>query len=433
MFLSKHFLSYLITLLLAGILLTGCKESSNPVDGDTPFNTTTATITPGSGGTLQVTSKQGDVITLSFPEYAVSEAASVTLQILNETKTNPFSHNLLTTVRILPSGLKLKRPATMKVTFNSPLADTTFTMLYCRKQDDLAYPLEKKTVTNNSIECFVYHFSDYGGAVPTKSEVITQSEKMKSESGVDLWDWQGFYDLIKAMMKYWEMLTMFGETEKADELYDKIEQRIIEQVNAFLDLPVPNEPCGYYLQTLLKYAEMVFMMVSDEQLVERVQGRIGEVINQCNVRGELEFDYEFCFTAEGGTICRTITGFVPFYVNTEVEPYGKIEGSGQLEWNGTAYGVPCQYIEAGVVDVTLNGALELDDEGTAWFDFLIHEHAYGTITVICPNGTQSYPFSPPDTEHEVRMLFENGYIEIRPVPGATSGHFKWVLHLNYPD
>jgi hypothetical protein len=298
-------------------------------------------------------------------------------------------------------------------------------------QDDLAYPLFKKEITTYSITSELYHFSDYGGAEPTSPEVLEQSEKIKTGSGVDLWDWQGFFDLVRGMLKYIDLLLMFGETQKAEELMEVLDQRIIEQVNAFLDLPIPNEPCGYYQTALFKYAELVMTMISDEQLEQRVNARMLEIRNQCWIRGEIEYAHDYTYTVEGGTIHRTITGFVPYTVNTMIEPYGKISGEGTVDWHGTEEAAGCIGTETVTGNVVLSGDLEVDEFGDGWLNFEMNETwGAGSLTVVCPIGTVTYPFNPPPSTASARFLMEEGYVVLQPVPGA-SGHFKWILHVNF--
>lgn len=114
--------------------------------------------------------------------------------------------------------------------------------------------------------------------------------------------------------------------------------------------------------------------------------------------------------------------FIPFTVNTTVEPYGQINGSGDLDWNGTMTGIPPNYFynEVGTVNVTLGGNMVIDEYGVLWMDFEILEHASGTVTAGCEGEPPAvYPFSPPDLTHQIRILAQDGSELIMPVPGAT--------------
>ncbi len=422
----------IIFFLLVLLLLAACKEDSNPVNEDEIISSKTETVTPKAGGNLELTNSKGDIIKLSIPPYAVKDTQQITLQILSETKPNPFSQNILSTIRILPDGLMLDSNATISVTFKSAVSDTAQSILYYRKQNDLAYPLETKWLNNNTVVGKIFHFSDYGGAKPTRGEVSDQANKLNNDFNYGLWDWQGFSQYVLAMLKYIEFSQLYGDDETAQSLQDQLEQKIINQVNAFLDLPIPEEPCGYYLQTLLKYSAMVFTMVSNEQLEQRIQNRLNETLNRCYVRGELEFDYHYCVSAEGGEICRDITGFVPFTVNSTVEPHGQIQGSGDLDWTGTMTEIPanCIYNELGTVSVNLGGEMTIDEFGVLWMEFEINEHASGTVTAGCGDQIVTLPFNPPDVNHNIRLLAEDGAELIMPIPGAN-GNFKWKLHLTH--
>lgn len=427
-------LFYLLMLFILILFLLSCKEESNPVNNNSVFSSTTKTITTASGGTLEISDKNGNQIKLIIPPFAVNDTTEITLEILNSVKPNPFSQNILPTLRILPDGLKLDSATTIKVIFSSDISDTAKTVLYYSKQSNLAHLLKSRWLNSRTIEASIFHFSEYGGAVPTGDEIVSQSQNVSQEPESDIWDWQSFYDMIKCLLKYEEMLNLYAEDDMADELHEKIVQKVTARVINFMNQPIPEDPCGFYLKTLFKYHEMAILIGVEEQIIEQMSDRIGTVLNRCYTRGELEFDYNFCYAELGAEICRTITGFIPFTVNTTVEPYGQINGSGDLEWNGTMTGIPsnCFYNEVGTVNVTLGGNMVIDEYGVLWMDFEILEHASGTVTTGCEGAPpQVYPFSPPDITHQIRILAQDGSELIMPVPGATSGHFKWILHITF--
>lgn len=405
-----------------------CKEDSNPVDADVAIQST-KNITPKDGGTLEITSPDGDRIILTIPKYAFSDSKTITLQLLKTTEANPFSNNLINTIRILPDGLKLRHAAELKVIFNKAIADTFRTILYSRKASDYALPLYKTEITNNSVTSEIFHFSDYGGAQPTNQEIISQSNKANSDLINDLMDWQSFSELIKGILQYIDLLQAIGEDQLANQMLESLEQKIIQRVNAFLDLPIPEDPCGYYQQALFKYGEMVMLLTSDSQLNRRVGDRIIEIRNSCFIRGELEYDHIMTFSIGGGTIQRTIKGFVPFIVNTYNEPYGEITGNGTVDWNGIEQSV-CIGTETVVGNISLSGEMEADNFGYPWLNFEMNETWSGSITVVCPNGTAVNPFNPPPSTSTARFLMEEGYTVVQPPP-VGNGQFKWILHINF--
>lgn len=421
---------YLLILLLATLLLFSCKDESNPVDNIQTFASSTKTILPNSDGIIELTNNNGDQIKLIIPAYALQDTTAITLEVMNSVFTNPFSQNILTTIRILPDGLKLDSAATIKVTFNKDISDTSKAILYYRKENNLAHPLKSKWLNNRTVEAFIFHFSDYGGAIPTSNEIISQAQNASQEQNNNVWDWQSFYDLITALLKYESMLELIGETDLPEQLHNTIVQKVTERANLFMNQPIPEEPCGYYLKTFLKYHEMAILIGVNEHIVEQMSEKLNEVLNRCYVRGELEFAYDYCVSAEGAEICRTVTGFVPFNVNTTIEPHGQINGSGNLDWTGTMTGLPsnCIYNEVGTVNVTLGGEMVLDDQAVLWMEFEILEHASGTVTAGCDGINHTLPFNPPDVTHNIRILAQDGAELIMPIPGTT-GHFKWILHL----
>lgn len=385
-----------------------------------------AVITAARGGEIELSNPDGDKVTLIIPGYALEDSLKITLQLLNKIEKNPFSKNIINTIRILPEGLKLKKAARIRIIFGSKQVNSSMTMLYYGKEPDLSYPLNKIDVTGNSITSETYHFSDFGCAEPTRGEIISQSVKMRTDPGGDIWNWQGFFGYVKGMLQYIAQLELLGDEDISAELRQIMEERIIDRVNAFLNLPVPDEPCGHYQLALFKYGELIMTIADDEQLLERVQNRMNEIRNRCLVRGEIEYAHDYTYNVAGGTIHRTITGFVPFTVNTLIEPYGEISGGGTVDWNGTQSTGQGSGIETGTGTVVLEGELEADESGEAWLNFRIHETWSGSVTYL---GQITYPFNPPPSDFEVRFLMEDGYIVLRPVPGGPTGSFKWILHL----
>ena len=144
---------------------------------------------------------------------------------------------------------------------------------------------------------------------------------------------------------------------------------------------------------------------------------------------EIKFDYNYSYTDANGTVQRTHSGFVPFYVNTNGEPHGQINGSGTVEWSGVEQSAGCVGTETLTGNVNLSGELEVDSQGVARLNVQIQETYSGTITVVCPNGTKVYPMNPPTTITEVRLLMEESATVMHPAPSPMTGYFKWILHL----
>jgi len=418
-----------ISILFIVFLMVGCKDNNNPVNVVQIASTKTESITSQTGGTIELTADKVGKIQLIFPPHAVSDTQKITVQVLNTSLPNPFSKNIIPTIRILPSGLRLDSLVTLKLVLSNPVADTSKTILYYLMKPELALPLKTHWISNSTVVGEIYHFSDYGGAVPTEKEIQNQANSLINQFNCDVWNWQAFGQFVTAMLKYIELAQMLGYDNLADQLINRIEQRIIDQVNSFLDQPIPDEPCGYYINTLLKYSELVFTMVNDQTLKERCQNRINEILNRCYVRGEIEFDYNYSYTDANGTVQRTHSGFVPFYVNTVVEPYNQINGSGTVEWSGVEHSAGCVGTETLTGNVTLAGELEVDNQGVAWLNVQITETYSGSITVVCPNGGAVYPMNPPTTVTEVRFLMEEGATVMHPAPSPMTGYFKWILHL----
>lgn len=430
---NNSFVSYvtIISIIFLIIFQIGCQESNNPVGVEDIVASKTETITPLTGGIIEITTENVGIIQLIVPPMAVSDTERITIQVLNKYLSNPFSNNIIPTIRILPDGLRLDSLVTLKLVLNNPVSDTSKTILYYLMKPDLALPLKTRWVNKSEVIGEIYHFSDYGGAVPTEQEIQSQAGSLINQFSCDVWNWQSFSQFISAMLEYIELAQLLGYDDLAQQLINQLEQRIIDQVNSFLDQPIPEEPCGYYINTLLKYSEMVFTMVNNEALVERCQNRISEVLNRCYIRGEIEFDYDYSYSDANGTIHRSHSGFVPFYVNTLSEPHGQVNGNGTVEWTGEEHAGECVGTEVLTGNVTLTGELEIDNQGIAWLNIQITETYSGSVTVVCPGGSRVLPMNPPTTETNVRFLMEDGAYVINPPPTPMTGYFKWILHLQH--
>jgi hypothetical protein len=424
----------LSVLIVAIYMASGCKDNSSSSQNDTPTpaNVSTKNVYPTSSAQLVVVNKAGDSIYLSIPRASLAETIAVKLTARDSIAPGPFSRQIFPGVTITPDGLRLLKPALLRVVLSSATLDTSRAILYSLLQSDLACPLKITTRAESTLEGELLHFSDYGGAEPTSEEASDQGYTITNGGSFDLWDWQGFCSYIQGMLSYVEMLQQLGMIDEAQQVSDNINERVKEQLSSFLDLPIPEDPCGYYQQTLFKYVEMFNSVTTDETIEARYTERITEVRARCFIRGELEYNHNFTSNSDAGSVHTVITGYVPFYLNTNVEPMGSLVGEGsEVTWIQTGdFPGGCTMVSTGPVAVKLEGEISIDQTGIAWLEVVSTETSSGTITVTCPDVEEPATVPAPTitATYNTRYLMEDGYTMVMPFLQGT-GSYTWTLHL----
>ena len=197
-------------------------------------------------------------------------------------------------------------------------------------------------------------------------------------------------------------------------------------------LPIPEDPCGEYLTTLLKLAELVMLVVGGD-LETQIQDRVIEIVNRCNLRGEIEYDHDVTCTDPDRYTHERIVGRIPFYVNTLIEPNASISGGGAATVTIQGAQAECSLYAKGVHRVhNISGELKADQQGIYWLEMTLDETWYEstTIYVTCPdpeNNSQGQMFSF-RYPTQIRFLVEDGWRYTLP-DFECDGSYNWILHI----
>jgi tetratricopeptide (TPR) repeat protein len=385
-----------------------------------------------TGGTLIVANIRGDSITLEIPPYAIWEPTMITLTTMDTPPDNPVAGNIFPGVSITPGGLTLLQPAVLKVDLASATPDTGSAALFSVRQSDFILPIGHQAIAERQIAGEIYHFSDYIGGEPTADEAGPQAGQAGGMKPSDPYGWEDTYDCIEALLWWAEFYNRNGRLEEAQECYDRAEEIADRDARDFLNLPIPDDPCKEYLTALLKYAGLVNLLVGGE-LESQVQDRVIEVVNKCNLRGEIEYDHHIICTDPDRYTETKIKGRIPFYVNTVKEPYNTVHGGGEAKLTITGAQEECWLTASGTHRVdSIAGELKADYQGIYWLEMTLYETWWEstTIYVNCPDpensgSEQMYSFSFPT---QVRFLVEDGYKHTMP-DFECAGSYQWILHI----
>lgn len=385
-----------------------------------------------TGGIITVVNDRGDTITLNIPRYAIWNPTTISLTTHKTQPVNPIAENIFPGVCITPAGLKLLQPATLKVTFATESLDTSSATLFLIRQSDFILPLGNQAVTDSTISGEINHFSEILGGEPTADEATPQAGNAGGMNPSDPYGWKDTHDCIDALLWWAEFLTRNGRTEEGQECFDNAKEIAERDARDFLNLPIPDNPCDEYLTTLLKLAELVMLLVGGD-LERQIQDRVIEVVNMCNLRGEIEYDHHiFCTDIDRSTTTK-VTGNIPFYVNTLVQPYNAITGGGTAKVTINGPQEECYLTATGIHRVhEISGELKADQQGIYWLEMTLDETWYEstTIYVTCPNPEnnsqeQMFSFRIPA---QVRFLVEDGYEVTMPDIDCEGGR-RWILHI----
>jgi hypothetical protein len=396
-------------------------------------NSSNKRVIPKYGDTLSVFTHRNDLISLVIPPYTLEDTATITLIPLFSAPVNPIAKNIFPGVRILPDSLRLQNPAILRVDMSTGVPDTSMSALFFIYDTNLVYPLGNLEITDSSIQGEIYHFSGYLGGEPNGDEITGQSDNSVLSGSSNPYDWQGTYTLVEGLLKYAELLIYLGENEQAQKVIDKANKIIENDANKFIKAKIPDNPCGKYLTALFKFAEMVNLMVGGE-LNMQFSDRIGDMMDLCEFRGEIEFRHHITFSAGGPEYIYEwdITGFVPYSVSTK--DYTTITGEGNVDHAISGHAGECEITGSGIIPVTVTGELTADQLGFPWLEMTFHETMfkdYG-VTYVCPEYTYESPQPASNPEPTIQFILKEGYTVIVPVeePGA-SGSYVYIMHVHH--
>ncbi len=153
-------------------------NSDGDTDGDTdPQNTdgdeieqtrssVSETIQAEDGGALELTTDQGDVVTLNIPAGALAEETEITMTWLDEVPASPLQ-DVAFALRFEPDGLAFSTPARLTIDHATAFDENDDLTLFWIVSAEHVLALTTDAVTSKT-EVLLDHFSDYAGAKPDK-------------------------------------------------------------------------------------------------------------------------------------------------------------------------------------------------------------------------------------------------------------------------
>ena len=378
-------------------------------------------VVDSTGGKITVVNTAGDSITLIIPPYNIWNPTAVTLTAFDTPPETPIARNILPGVSITPAGLKLSQPAVLKVKFMNTITEPGIAMLFSINQSDYVIPLGHLKLTDNSIAGEIYHFSDYFAGEPSRGETDGQAAKCGGESGDGFTDWNDTFTDVEGLLSWAEELMSMGDDEEAEKVTDRAKEILDQAAKKFLNLPVPDEPCGWYKNQLVKFAEAVFSLIGGD-LGNQFADRVQDIWNRCAIRGCIQCDYAISLY-ESSSPDWFITGDIPFHsLNTD---FLSVSGEGTLIQKIYSQ-TDCLLTGSGSNQVNLNGKVTADDQGYLWLDVDWTEtwNTTNIWTMTCPGEAPVSRSELSWTEKlPLRFLVAEGYQIIQP------GQYIWTLHL----
>ncbi len=419
-----------ILIIIAGLLtfIFSCDRATD-TNGDLEEPVISKTI-GANGDAISIINNDGDEIELIIPADAITDSTNITLTALNELNNDIFADNLSFGIRLEPAGLMLNEPATLNINFANDLSDTTSATLFNLIDNSTAFPLGNRKVTMKSISGDIYHFSPYGGANPSGGEASQQADGIDG-SGAGPYDWQTTFAAIDALIWYGNLLIRLGNEVEGQKYLDRARDILEAAAQKFLDQPTPDEPCGWYLDIALKYAEKVNLMVGGE-MNAKFSDLLVDLADKCLGRGQIEYDHQLSMSSTGYTEEWTLTGFVDWYFTVLTYPYGDVSGSGTIVLSRNGTGGECTFSCTASINVEVSGTLEADNDALLWINFELEENWPELIyTWVCPDGSFNVTQSALGQQTvSLRLLLQEGWTESRPVTVTpVSGTQTYILHI----
>lgn len=388
-----------------------------------------------NGGIITLHDDQGFEVTLDIHRDALTEPTTITLTSLLFPASDPIAKNIVPGVIIEPKELQFNEPARLKIALTKGAIGSDPVCVYWVEQNDLVMPIGSQQVDteNNYIEGEIYHCSTYSAGKPTEQEIINQVDRAKQEIGITsdshgmheyngtsgYQGWQSTFTNMMGFAEWGQMLQAFGNDAAAEKAIDGAKAVLSQGIEDFLKVPVPDEPCGWYFNELMKYLKQSMTLLdTDSQAYQDIYNRGEEILNKCSYRFSLEIELIDTIDSavhkmqdRGGG---NVNFYLPFYGVDK--GFGSIEGEGNLDyahhdewlwdknkntWKTEDGTKTCK--------VTCGGYMYVSEEQKLMLNLTLHEDCQYSGTVCIPDeGCQ--PVNGPSIENESFTLpVKDGY------------------------
>lgn len=217
------------------------------------------------GGTITVQNTRGDTVSLEVPANALSDSLDITLTPLSTPPPNPIATNTFPGVIIAPDGVNLAIPATLTVSFASPITNPELSYLFYLKQPNRVVPIHRIQASSKKLSGHISHLSTYIAGQPTIVEVNTQASEAASAHSQP-YTLQDIMDIVVDFGRLGEMAAILpGGEAVANDVLGKAKQLLENNIETFMR-QIPTNPCGEYLLTLIHYGNMVDHFYTPDEL-----------------------------------------------------------------------------------------------------------------------------------------------------------------------
>jgi len=398
---------------------------------------TSATVGMDQGARMQVANARGDQITLTIPPMAISPTVDVSLATYDSAPLNPIAANFFPGIRLEPSGLHLRRPATLEIELVQP-SESTPALLFQLVQPELALPLGEQNLEGSRLTAQVYHFSTLLAGKPTQAEAVSQAELAGNLPADPGGDWQYETDLTGGLNQWSQTLNSMGDSTGAESIINDAKERLKQDLVCLMTLGctiVPIEPCGEYLEMILRYFQQATLLGFDEGSPEMqfLHDELTKRLNECTNRFQLEYDHsqivdEGEFTNDIHVFGK-VTFWAPIYGVFDIGNL-QLEGNGAVDVTMTGQADECVMNGAGKNQVVISGQIVADDMGSPWLEITSTETWYSpfSATVTCEDYTQGIPIAALGATHPIRIPLQDGYVYEQP-HSEGKGYYRWTLHV----
>ena len=386
----------LITLLPIVILMLFRCDITTPPDEAKPVSES-STI-DSSGGTITVQDEQGYTIDLIIPCEALDNSTLITVTSTGSIIANPVNKNVFPGLTIEPEDLLLQQPATIRITFPSSVQNLEDICVFGIFNKDYVIPLAEQELNTHSIEGKIYYFKKYAAGIPTEKEITQQVEKTKqrnmskSDRVYMAWSentgscppagygWQGTRSTVSGLLHWSETLAIFGNEEAFNDAIDAAEQVINEDIESFLEMDIPENPCGRYLNAAAQYMQASRLLDTDTGIADAIEHRVLDIMDQCAIRFSLDIDRYI--KKEGNekeetSTHGTVKSHIPWDDFSDGE--GPVEGEGVLTYSSNyewLYNQAMNYKStahaSGTIHVTCEGHTTVKDTSGGGSEIWLH-------------------------------------------------------------
>lgn len=430
-------------------------EVTEPDPAEMLPSSVTMELSPTVPSYIAVANEAGDIYELFVPSSAVDQVTLITITALDTSPSNDMVNIASAGLKLEPDGLVLSVPATLRLFYGSPVSDPELSRIFQVYPGGTLEITPWQEETESGLSGKIYHFSGYTAGTPSDSR-LAESGQNAIDNG-PLVDSAAELEMMTGMLEgFGDYHGAKGESGKAGDYYNSASVVAEAAGREFLDQPIPPDPCGEYLNELIRYGRVVGRFVVVGDLASQFRARAEQMLDQCPVEGSISFKFYSQVPAlEGG-----ISDPVPF----NKPPFGILEGGGPgEEWIGgpgftqsggkirfEGYGPVISTITGDIVveapfDVLLNTTLVIEMEVFDFFIFVnigqgeevflaAHISPSGTAGVLPPvEGffMEAIPISDDVMELEFDFLDGDNIIEDIPAEGLGEIRLVWTLKILY--